>query len=183
MVLKRDNVIFFASVMRSIARGGRVLDSRVNLQHGDTSVLLHSTAVAYYSWAVFEKYRIRCNRIALIKGALLHDYFLYDWHKEAPKRGIHGFSHPALALENAERDFNLSQIERDIISRHMFPLTLIPPRSREGAVVCAVDKILTIYEFFFRGTYPHLLRLIKKYSPELYSAYSYRGGAANDTHQ
>lgn len=34
-----------------------------------------------------------------------------------------GFGIPGRALENAQRDFVLSDIERDIHRKHMFPLT------------------------------------------------------------
>ena len=87
---------------------------------------------------------IRYKKRELIRGALLHDYFLYDWHR-AQKR-LHGFTHPSAALTNAERDFKLSDTERDIIKKHMFPLTVVPPLCREGWIVCLVDKACSIYE-------------------------------------
>lgn len=126
------------------------------VQHGDTSCLLHTAAVAYYSVWLAKKLGIRCNKSDLIRGALLHDYFLYDWHDGTKGRGIHGFTHPSAALRNADKDFMLSVVERDIIKKHMFPLTLIPPACRESWIVCGVDKACSIYETFTRGTYPAL---------------------------
>lgn len=49
-------------------------------QHGDTSCLLHTIAVAYYSIKIAEFFGIKYKKRDLIRGALLHDYFLYDWH-------------------------------------------------------------------------------------------------------
>lgn len=63
-----------------------------------------------------------------------------------PSHRLHGFSHPWRALENAERDFPLGPIERDTIVRHMFPLTLAPPKYREGALICAADKLCALCE-------------------------------------
>ena len=73
---------------------------------------------------------------------MLHDLFLYDWHTHARKTGqrFHGFTHPAAALRNAERYFTLSDLERDIIQKHMWPLTIVPPKYPESYVICMTDK-------------------------------------------
>ena len=47
--------------------------------------------------------------------------------------------HGAYALENAERDFELGVVERDMIASHMFPLAPMP-RHREGWVLTLADK-------------------------------------------
>ncbi len=122
-------------------------------QHGSTSVFEHALAVAKFS-LIFainleNVFGVKVDREALIRGALLHDYFLYDWHKPSEKRrGLHGFTHPAIACENAIRDFNISPIEQDIIKHHMFPLTLIWPQSWEGWLVCCADKWCALCETF-----------------------------------
>lgn len=125
-------------------------------QHGDTSCLLHSIAVAYYSYKVAKKIGGKKAVLdELIKGALLHDYFLYDWHTNPiPENGLHGFSHPITALENASKDFPLTKREKNIIQSHMFPLTLTRlPVCREAWIVTLVDKVCSIYEVFARNTY------------------------------
>ncbi|MGN0106873.1 MAG: HD domain-containing protein [Hominilimicola sp.] len=118
------------------------------IQHGGTSCLKHTIAVAYYSIKIAEMLGIRYKKRDLIRGALLHDYFLYDWHDGAEGRNIHGFTHPQTALDNADRDFMLTETEKDIIKKHMFPLTLMPPMCREGWIVCMVDKYCSLYETF-----------------------------------
>lgn len=125
-------------------------------QHGDTSCLLHTIAVAYYS----------IND--LIRGALLHDYFLYDWHDGEKERRIHGFTHPMTALRNADRDFDLTDTERDIIKKHMFPLTVIPPTCREGWIVCLADKYCSLYETFKKEAYRKINTKITGDYAELY---------------
>ena len=59
---------------------------------------------------------------------------------------LHGFTHPRRALENAAADWELTDRERDIILHHMFPLTPLPPRSREAWVVCLADKLCAVQE-------------------------------------
>lgn len=60
---------------------------------------------------------------------------------------MHGFDHPREALENAEAAYGpLSRVERDIILRHMWPMTPIPPRYPESVIVCIVDKCVSAAE-------------------------------------
>lgn len=118
-------------------------------QHGSTSCLLHSVAVAYYSYRFALALRMRIHYRDLIRGGLLHDYFLYNWREpNMPK--WHGFVHPAIALKNAEAELTLTDVERDVILKHMFPLTIKPPKYRESILVCLVDKACAVYEFFVR---------------------------------
>ena len=142
-----------------LERGGDVILSpqmeplKVYIQHGKTSVFEHSLSVAKHSllYAHFleRRFGLKCDRTSLVRGALLHDYFLYDWHdKEVPGRRIHGFTHPGTARKNAVRDFEMNTKEQDIIAKHMFPLTIIPPRHRESCIVCIADKWCAICETF-----------------------------------
>lgn len=85
---------------------------------------------------------------ALVIGALLHDYFLYDWH-DGKGRHFHGFTHPECAFRNAEKDYTLSPRVKNIIIRHMFPLTPVPPTCTEAWIVCIADKICAIEETLF----------------------------------
>ncbi|MCR5823143.1 MAG: HD domain-containing protein [Lachnospiraceae bacterium] len=116
------------------------------IQHGDVSVFVHCICVAYMSCVITRVLNIRVNLSALIVGALLHDYFLYDWHDGELCRKVHGFTHPFKACKNAKEDFELSYLEENIIKRHMFPLVPVPPRYREAWVVCLADKICATEE-------------------------------------
>ena len=122
-------------------------------QHGTTTVFEHCVSVAKFSLLMAhyleKKFRIKCDRDSLVRAALLHDYFLYDWHdKTIPGHNIHGFTHPRTACNNADRDFGLNEVEKDIISKHMFPLTFMPPRYRESILVTLADKWCAICETF-----------------------------------
>lgn len=119
-----------------------------HVQHGNMTVNDHVLNVARYSVALSDRLHIRCSRRELVRGALLHDYFLYDWHKpdaENPHK-LHGFYHPGRALENASREYNLTSIEKDIISKHMWPLTVVPPGCREAWIVTTADKWCSLME-------------------------------------
>lgn len=115
-------------------------------QHGEVSCYEHSVAVALLSVRLANFLRARTDKRSLIRGALLHDYYLYDWHVADKSHRFHGFIHAKRALGNAERDFELTAIERDIIARHMFPLNPRPPRYKESYIVMTADRICTLRE-------------------------------------
>ena len=124
--------------------------TKEHIQHGRMTVNNHCMNVAKYSLAISEKLPIRCNERELIRGALLHDYFLYDWHspEHVPLYKLHGFYHPGTAYRNASKEYDLTPRESDIIRRHMWPLTIIPPRCREGWIVTTADKWCSLMEPF-----------------------------------
>ncbi len=116
------------------------------VQHGTTSCRSHCIAVARLSLALAGWFHVRHDPASLIRGALLHDFFLYDWHEKQPTSGLHGYTHPKRALENALLEFEMNAVEQEIILRHMFPLTVIPPRRAESWLVCLADKICSLAE-------------------------------------
>lgn len=127
--------------------------TKFHVQHGDMTVNSHCMNVAKYSLAISDKLAkigISCKRNELVRGALLHDYFLYDWHKHRHVgiTNLHGFRHPQRALENAEKEYNLTPRERDIIVKHMWPLTVLPPTCREAWIVTTADKWCSLLETF-----------------------------------
>ena len=116
------------------------------LHHGQISVYEHSYMVAVLCVELAIMCRIRADMRALVRGALLHDYFLYDWHEKDKSHRLHGFIHAERALKNAESDFRLTDIERNMIRAHMFPLSLVLPRYRESVLLCVADKICATRE-------------------------------------
>lgn len=147
---KKRNEELFKTILKEVYQGSKLLESEQFIQHGNTTVLKHSITVAFVSLRLTKKLNITVKERDLIRGALLHDYFLYDWHKNEDWHRWHGFRHPYFALRNASRDMTLSEIEKDIIKKHMFPLTPIPPKYRESVIVCLVDKVCSVYETFKR---------------------------------
>ena len=51
------------------------------MQHGSVSVYEHSLMVAALCIEIAARCKIGADMRALVRGALLHDYFLYDWHE------------------------------------------------------------------------------------------------------
>ena len=146
MALKIHNKSIIIEEIRYLSRNSRFDELKLYTQHGHTSVYEHCVNVACLSLWICEKTGIKVNMYSLVKGALLHDYFLYDWHIPDKTHRLHGFTHPAVALKNASEVFELSATEKDIIKKHMFPLTPVPPRFKESWIVTISDKICSAME-------------------------------------
>ena len=133
---------------KDILRSQQFIECSDHMQHGTMSVRKHCINVAQYSVIISQKLGVTCNQRELIRGALLHDYFLYDWHVKRKNswKKLHGFYHPGIALTNAEKEYELSLREKDIIKKHMWPLTIKPPLCREAWIVTAADKYCSFLE-------------------------------------
>jgi uncharacterized protein len=129
------------------------------IDHHGNGLFEHSVAVGYYSYRVARFLRMDCHSIA--RAATLHDFFLESWQgKVKTEKGfnrikeMHGFSHPKTALQNAEKYFDIDERQADMIVKHMFPLTPIPPMNLGSWVVTAVDKCVATNELIFKNTQP-----------------------------
>ncbi len=147
----KETTYSFYRTIAPLLKEGRIREMKNYIQHGSISTYHHSISVAYVSNRLNRFFRLNANESELIRGALLHDYFLYDWHDWDGE--LHGFYHPKAALKNAEKDFDLSEREKNIIRSHMWPLTFFNfPRSREAWIVCVADKICSTRETLKRRT-------------------------------
>ncbi len=140
----------FQKIIQPVLQNEKMQLTRTFVQHGRVSVFAHSLAVAVYSERLARKLKIRHDARSLIRGALLHDFFLYDWHEVSNAGdGLHGFAHPLTAWKNASAEFRLNPLESNIIRSHMWPLTLTKlPKYRESWLVCLVDKYCSLLETF-----------------------------------
>ena len=116
------------------------------MQHGKTSVLEHEMNVTLYALRLAKKFNLKIDERSLVRGALLHDYFLYDWHIPDKTHRLHGFTHAKMAVKNATTDFELNQKERNMILTHMFPMNLRIPKYKESIILCVSDKIVATRE-------------------------------------
>ena len=167
--MKRDNEKDiskqdFWAYISDLAHDPIVMQMKGYMQHGDTDCYQHCLRVAYYNYRVCSRLGLRAREAA--RAGMLHDLFLYDWHTYAKETGdrFHGLKHPKRALENAQSNFQLSELERDMILKHMWPLTIVPPKYPESFVICFVDKFCSLFEIAERlmGRNPEILRSVSK---------------------
>lgn len=145
------------TIARMCRLGADVLETpemqslRRYVQHGRVTRYEHCLAVCYIAMRLAERLHLRVDERSMVRGALLHDFFMYDWHDRGRARRVrwtHGFTHPGVALRTAQKQFELNAIEQDVIKKHMFPLTPTPPRCREALIVSLADKISAVMETF-----------------------------------
>lgn len=114
-------------------------------QHCHTSRLQHSVNVAYYSFLICKFFDWDYRSAA--RAGLMHDLFYYDWRvTKLPKHNSHPGWHPRVALDNAKKICDLNKIEEDAIVKHMWPMTLVPPKYKESFVVTLADKTCATFE-------------------------------------
>ena len=131
-------------------------------QHGGYSVYDHSLAVCLFALRLAKKAKWKVDAQSLVRASLLHDYFLYDWHKK-PHPKHHANLHPEYALENAKRDFGLNELEEEAIRCHMWPFHLFSfPRSKEAWLLNYADTHSALRETLGKKWLRKELGLIEK---------------------
>ena len=141
-----DN-IEFQEIIRDIAENETVLQMKNYKHHMNKTCYEHCIDVSYYSYIISKKFGLDYKESA--RAGMLHDLFLYNWKGNRIRENgkLHGFSHPKVALKNASELFELSKLEKDIILKHMWPITLAFPRYSESYIVSLVDKFCAIKEY------------------------------------
>jgi len=122
------------------------------IQHNDINRITHILSVAYLSSKIAEHWGI--DRESTVKAAMLHDLFYYDWHDGDWSHRPHGLRHPRFALVNAKLlcGKELDKRTENAILRHMWPLTIIPPKYAEGYALTIADKICASFELYYSQT-------------------------------
>lgn len=143
-----SDLLEFNQIVYDIVNNSNVKALKEHMQHMNTSRFEHCKRVAYYTYLICKKWKL--DYISAARGAMLHDFYFYDWrnkHVEGQKK-FHAMRHPDIALTNALDLFELNDLEKDIIKKHMWPVTFILPAYKESFIVTFVDKYCATIEFF-----------------------------------
>lgn len=146
----------YCSIVQDILDNETVQEMKKYRQHYNTSTYDHCLEVSYISYKICKKFNLDYKSMA--RAAMLHDLFLYDWRKSQRNveiEGLHAFVHPKIALQNASKIFDLNEKEKDIIVKHMWPITLPFPKYKESFIITLVDKYCALHESFIH--YKNLL--------------------------
>lgn len=112
-------------------------------QHGDSNRLQHCISVSFMGFLMAR--RLKLNARAVARGGLLHDLFFY-YSQDKIFDGLHFLVHPRIALANSEALFELTDLEREIIACHMFPVCTRFPRHWESQIIQLADKYCAVNE-------------------------------------
>ena len=139
----------FFEIIKDIISNDTVKQMKHFRQHCNTSCYKHCMQVAYFTYISCKA--LKLDYISATRAAMVHDLFLYDWRKKyrnVQLPGLHAFVHPQIALKNANAIFDLNDLEKDIILKHMWPVTCSLPRYRESYIVTIMDKYSACLETY-----------------------------------
>lgn len=142
----------FYMIAEPILRNKEFQRRKKFLHHYD-SVYNHSLKVAYTAYRiakVVERYKkININNVVI--SALLHDFYTTPWREYKTNSLLkkHGFVHGKIAASNSYMFFPSLMNKRieNAIKRHMFPLTIMPPKYIEGWIITLADKYVSLDVF------------------------------------
>lgn len=144
--MKTNNLVLVHELGKEILASDNMKREKRFIQHANVSTYEHSIGVATMSLTLAAIFRVKVDKVSLVRGALLHDFFLYDWHDKTAMPKAHAYLHPLIAFENAKKEFKLNTIEKNIIQAHMFPLSIVMPKYKESWIVVMADKICAMNE-------------------------------------
>lgn len=148
-MIKDKNIIYndknYMNIVKDIISNEMVQEMKQYRQHYNVSCFDHCLYVSYNLYKICRKHNLDYKSAA--RAGLVHDLFLYDWRKRQDgRKGLHAYTHPKSAYENAEKIFNLNEKEKDIILKHMWPVTLALPKYKETFLITYVDKYFAYSE-------------------------------------
>ena len=134
------------------------------MHHHNLTVWDHSILVSFKAFKIARVIGAD-KRVCAIAG-LLHDFYTQAWlysdelaqiedgkylqeiGVRKPLFKMHGFTHGADAAENYVKFFPELEDDRitDSIKKHMFPMTIVPPKYIEGYILTSVDKLNSLKE-------------------------------------
>lgn len=136
----------YLSIVSDLLENEKIIKLDNYIQHHHSTRLKHSINVSYISFKIAKKFHLDYKSTA--RAGLMHDLFYYDWREVKFDLGSHAFIHPKIALRNAKKITPLNPIEKDIILKHMWGLTISVPKYKESFIVSLVDDLEAVAEFF-----------------------------------
>lgn len=144
MIMKFKRIEFF-NIVNDIMINEEVQKLKLYKHHYAYTRFEHSLSVSYYSYIICKFLHLDYQSVA--RAGLLHDLFFYDCENKLTRPKQHIRNHPKLALQNAEKLFSLNDREKDIILKHMWPITLSRPKYWESFIITFVDKYCALKEW------------------------------------
>jgi uncharacterized protein len=130
--------------------------------HIGSNVYVHTFKVVKKVMKKAIKSRKNLDLENLLVAAIFHDYYLYNWRTTKDRPHPHGKYHPGIAVENAKRDFNISEESQRMIKTHMWPFNFFnPPKGKEARLLCNVDTWIALVECL--TTRKHKIKKADKY--------------------
>ena len=140
-------------IYQSFLHDERILLMKNISMHRGSNCYIHSFKVAKLAIKRALRHK-RGNLHIILLGAILHDYYLYDWRDDKSKMRYHMRSHPYVAAENAARDFGIHAPIKKVIQSHMWPVNFTDfPKTKEARIISNADKTIYLKEIICSKRY------------------------------
>ena len=148
MKLTEEEKAHLETIYQSFLHDEKILKMKEIRMHRGSNCYEHSFKVAKHAMKIaLRGHKKNLNLKSLLIGAILHDYYLYDWREDRSKLKKHSKRHPYIAAKNAERDFDISPEIKKIIETHMWPFNFKDfPKSKEARIVAIADNNIATCE-------------------------------------
>ena len=131
---------------QSFLHDAKILKMKDISMHRGSNCYIHSFKVAKLAIKRALRHK-KANLYIILIGSILHDYYLYDWRIDKSKMRKHLSSHPYIAVENAERDFDIDEPIKRVIQSHMWPVNFKDfPKTKEARIISNADKTIYLKE-------------------------------------
>ena len=119
--------------------------------HKEINTHYHSLFVAYSVMKLCERLQV-INEREIVRAALLHDFYLYEWFTEKHEE-YHIWYHPKESVKNIEAHFGkLTPMQKNMVLSHMFPTYVELPKSLGAWMLTFCDKRCAIEDYFKLST-------------------------------
>ena len=151
--MRREDILYlskgdkeFQEIIKDIINNPEVQKMKNYKVHGNTTCFAHCYSVSYFCYLSCKRHKLDYKSAA--RAGMLHDFYLYDWRVKNSHVGLHAFTHPFTAYQNAKKQFKLNWMEKELILTHMWPVTFFTiPLCFEGFILTHVDKQCAFHEF------------------------------------
>jgi len=155
--MKNNNEYY--KIAENILNNEYFLELKKDIHHG-TNKYDHCRRVSLLSYKLAKLFK--ADQIEVVRAGLLHDFFFGERTEKDENSYL---NHPKTSVKNAKQYFNITDKEASDIETHMFHHVIVKkllpfinykekailkehkPKSKEGAIICFSDFLVSIYEF------------------------------------
>ena len=146
MQLTEEKKLELEKIYQTFLNDEKIVKMKEIQMHRGSNCFIHSFRVAKLAIKRALRHK-KGDLYVILVGAILHDYYLYDWRIERDKMKHHLGSHPYTAASNAERDYHINEKIKKVIEKHMWPVNFTNfPNSKEARIISNADKAIYIKE-------------------------------------